>query len=261
MEVAEVAKIYQANVMERHGPLERSEAYWHWLINRSAFDEFLVAIDRHGARRSSDQDAEIVGYAVLRGNRIAELFALPDHNKVGVQLLSRACGDAIEQGVDTLQIDLAPRDRLTRVLKAADAVPLSGSRQDEVLMAKVLCPERMLQCLGSEFISQATAAGLPLPLDFGLAVGHQKYQISIESHEPGNGRPPHTVQVATGSIGRSYLRIEPSCLTNLLLRRVDWDSPGDIEPSTKLAEQAATVLFPRRTLWRPTFDDLPAEGS
>ena len=261
MEVAEVAKIYQANIMERHGPLERSEAYWHWLINRSAFDEFLVAIDRRDAGRSSNQDAEIVGYAVLKGNRIAELFTQPDHKKAGVQLLSRACGDAIEQGVDTLQIDLAPRDRLSRVLKAADAVPPSGNRQDEVLMAKVLCPERMLHCLGNELNNHARDAGLPLSLDFGLAVGQQKYQISIDSHEPGNGSPAHTVDVAAGSIGRSYLRVEPSRLTSLFLGRVDWDSPGDIEPSTKLAEEAAAVLFPRRTLWRPTFDDLPAEGS
>jgi predicted N-acetyltransferase YhbS len=260
MEVSNVAKIYRVNVSDRHGPLERSEAYWQWLVNRGAYDEFLVAIDRRSAHRSPDRDAVIVGYAVLRGDRIVELFTLPDHNKAGIQLLSRACGEAIERGIDTLRVELAPRHRLIRVLRAAGAVPPSRRRCDDVLMAKVLSPERMLRWLGSEFVNQATTAGLPLPLDFGLAVESQKYQVSIDSPTSGNGHASRTVDVATGSMGRSYLRIEPARLTELLLGQVDWKSPGNIELSTKLAEQAAAVLFPRRTLWRPPFDDLPAKG-
>lgn len=259
MELSEVAEVYRVNVMDRHGPLERSEAYWQWLLNRAAYDEFLVAIDRRNARRTSDQDATIVGYAVLKGDRIVELFTLPDHNKAGIQLLSRACGEAIERGVDTLRIELAPRHRLRRVLKAADAVPPSRCRQDEVLMAKVLSPERMLRWLAGQLMNHAATEPLPLPLDFGLAVENHKYHISIDSENSKNGHAPCAVDVATGSIGRSYLRIEPTRLTDLLLGQVNWNSPGTIEFSTKLAEQAATVLFPKRTLWRPTFDDLQAE--
>lgn len=260
MEVSDVAEIYRVNVAEHHGPLERSEAYWQWLVNRGAYDEFLVAIDRRNARRSSDRDAVIVGYAVLRGDRMVELFTLPGHHKAGIQLLSRACGEAIERGVDTLRVELAPRHRLTRVLKAAGAELPSKSRCNEVLMAKVLCPERMLRWLGSEFVNRVATAGLPFPLDFGLAVEGQKYQVSIDSHTSGNGNAPRTVEVATGSMGRSYLRTQPARLAELLLGQVDWNSPGSIELSTKLAEQAAAVLFPRRLLWRPPFDDLPAKG-
>jgi len=259
MEIAKVANVYQVNVAERHGPFERSEAHWHWLINRGAYDEFLVAIDRRDKRRSADRTAEIVGYAILKGNRIVELFTLPDHGKAGVQLLSRACGEAIERGVDTLYIDLAPQNRLARILKAAGALPPTENRQDDVLMAKILCPERMLRLLGCEFVGRATAADLPMPLDFGLAVGQQKYQISIDSHRTGNGHSPHSIDIATGSMGRSYLRIDPSRLAELFLGQIDWNSPGDIEFSTKLAEQAATALFPRHTLWRPPLDDVPTE--
>ena len=259
MEVDKLAKIYQANVLDRHGPLERSEAYWQWLVNRGAYDEFLVAIDRRDRRRSSDPNADIVGYAVLYGDRIVELFVSPDHSKAGIQLLSRVCGEAIERSVDTLRIDLVPKDRLARVLKAAGAVLPSATRQEEVLMAKVLCPERMLRWLGAEFIHRVSDSDLPLPLDLGLAAGPQKYQVSIES-QGSNGHASHSVSVSSGSIGRSYLRIAPSRLTELLLGQVDWQSPGQIELSTKLAEQAATVLFPKRTFWRPPFDDLPADG-
>ncbi len=265
MEVPEIAEIYRTNVAQRHGPLERSDAYWQWLVNRGAYHEFLVAIDRGGARRSSRGEAAIVGYAVLTGDGIAELLTMPDHNKAGVQLLSRACGEAIERGVDTLRIDLAPQHRLTRVLKAAGAVSLTGgSRRDKVLMAKVLCPAPMLQQMGIELANRATASDLPLPLDVGLAVDNQKYQLSIDSDSTGaaneQSRASPSASVATGSIGRSYLRVDGARLTELLLGQVKWNSPPDIELSTKLAEQAAMVLFPHQVLWRPLFDDLRAAG-
>ncbi len=265
MEISDVAEIYRVNVSQQHGPLERPDAYWQWLVNRAAYDGFLVAIDRRTTHRDSNSGAPIVGYAILKGDRIVELLTMPDHSKAGVQLLSRVCGEAIERGVDTLRIDLAPKHRLARLLKAADGVRQTGGPQrDEVLMAKVLCPEQMLQRLGVELIGRAIAADLPLPLDFGLAVDNHKYQLSIDSNSLGsrNGHSPaaYSTRVAAGSIGRSYLRLPPPQLAELLLGQFDWNSPGDIELSTKLAEQAATVLFSRQRLWRPTFDDLPADG-
>lgn len=265
MEISEIAGVYRANVAQCHGPLERSEAYWQWLVNRGAYDEFLVAIDRRDSRRASSRNAVIVGYAVLAGDRIVELFTMPDRSKAGIQLLSRACGEAIERGVDTLRIDLAPHHPLSRVLTAAGAVNQVGRcARDEVLMAKVLCPELMLRGMGGELRNRAIAAELPLPLDFGLAVDHQKYQLSIDAEASisANGLPPETcsADVATGSIGRSYLRLDSAQLTKLLLGELDWNLPGNIELSTKLAEQAAMALFPQQTLWRPTFDDLPVGG-
>lgn len=265
MEISRVAEIYRLNVWQRRGPLERSEAYWQWLVNRGAYHEFLVAIDRRGMRRSSSSDAPIVGYAVLRGDRIVELFTLPDHGSAGVQLLSRVCGEAIERGVDTLRIDLAPRHPLTRLLKSAGALKLDGGCQrGETLMAKVLCPEQMIERLGTDLASRAAAAELPLPLDFGLAVGNQKYRLSIDSDSSdtadGQASLPRPASVATGSIGRSYLRLDPGQLTRLLLSQFDWNSASGSEPSTRLARQAATALFPYRTLWRPVFDDLPSVG-
>ena len=265
MEIGQIAEVYRVNTAQRHGPVERSEAYWQWLVNRRAYDALLVAIDGRDPRRASRGDARIVGYAVLAGDRVVELFTLPDHNRAAIQLLSRACGEAIERGVDTLRIDLAPQHPLTQLIEAADAVHLiGGCRRDEVLMAKVLCPEEMLRRLGSQLRDRAIAADVPLPLDFGLAVNSQKCRISIDtvSRDSGNGRPlvAGAVYVTSGSIGRSYLRTTPARLTELLLGQVDWSAPREIELSTKLAEQTAAALFPQQTLWRPLFDDLPAGG-
>lgn len=252
MEVGQVAGIYRLNTAWQHGPVERSEAYWQWLVNRHAYDSLLVAIDNRDPRRQSPDQARIVGYAVLAGERIVEIFALPGHDKAPIQLLARACGEAIERGIDTLRVELAPGHPLGRLLEAAGGVHVAARcRRDEVLMAKVLSPDEMLRQLGSQLRQRAIAAEIPLPLDFGLAVNTQKCRISIDAA---------AVEVTAGSLGRSYLRTTPPRLTHILLGQVDWNSPHGIERSTRLAEQAAAAMFPPQTLWRPLLDDLPAGG-
>ena len=259
MEVDQVAKVYRTAVARQHGPLERSEAYWHWLINRGAYDTFLVAIDARGTRRSEQGAKKIVGYAVLAGNDVVELLTLPNHNRAAIELLSRACADAMECGIDSLRIHIAPRDRVIRVLRAAAATrPDMRSRKGEVLMAKVLRPELMLDHLRHDLKDRAIEANLPMPLDFGLAADHQKYRLSIDSASADGASG--SLGVASGSIGRSYLRTRPSQLAPLLLGQVDWKKPEDMEFSSQLAERAARALFPRQAFWHPPFDDLPARG-
>ncbi|MHB8902443.1 MAG: GNAT family N-acetyltransferase [Thermoguttaceae bacterium] len=264
MEIAQVAEVYRVGASDQHGPIHRSEAYWQWLVNRRAYDAWLVALDRPGGRGAARGDA-VVGYAVLAGDRVVELFTLPDERKAAVQLLARACGEAIERGFETLRMDVAPEHPLTRLLEAADGRRLAGNRcRDDVLMAKALRPEEILRKLGGLLRDRAIAADLPLPLDLGLAFGGQKCRISMGTDVAGAGTglpaAAGAVEVTGGSVGRSYLRTSVSRLTELLLGQVDWDSPVGIEFSTRLAQQAATALFPRQSLWRPLLDDLPAGG-
>ena len=263
MEVAEIAQIYRINMDSAVGPLERPDAYWQWLVNRAAYDEFLVAIERENGRRPSQGPAALVGYAVLRGEHVAELLTLPDHNKAAIQLLSRACGEAIERGIDTLSVHLPPQHRLGRILKAAGGRCVDRRVQPgEVLMAKVVDPVTMLERMAAEFVHRARRSKLALPLDLGLAVDRDRYQLSIadSAAETRNGSSAAAVTVTAGSIGRSYLRLSSTQLTRLLLGLVDWDNATGIEASTKLAEQAGTALFARQRIWRPPLDDLRADG-
>ncbi len=259
MEVDQVAQVYRSAVARQHGPLKRSEAHWHWLVNRGAYDTFLVAIETRGARHSEQGKKRIVGYAVLVGNDVVELFTLPDHSRAAIELLSRACADAMECGVDSLRIHLAPRDGVTRLLRAAAATRQdTRSGKGEVLMAKVLRPELMLRHLRPDLRNRAIEAHLPIPLDFGLAADRQKFRLSIDSS--GADGASGSLGVASGSIGRSYLRTRPSRLAQLLLGQVNWKQPKEMEFSSQLAEQAARTLFPRQAFWHPPFDDLPARG-
>ena len=266
MEIHDLAGVYRLNTECRFGPLERTEAYWHWLINRRAYDEILIAIDWGKGRSRSPCQPRIVGYAVLKAGWIVELLTVPDHPKAGVQLLCRACGEAIEQGIDTLGIFLPESDPLVPLLQQAGAVISAGHpRHCEVLMAKVLSPDRMLQRLSAELFDRAKSAGLVLPLDLGFAVENHKYQLSIalaaQDLPPGDGHQATTANVGSGSVGRSYLRLGASAFSQLLLGAVNGVSESvAIEASTKIAREAASALFPGHSLWRPPFDDLPATG-
>ncbi len=265
MEILDLARIYRLNTDGTYGPLERTEAYWHWLVNRKAYDEILVAIDWGKHRSRATSPPGIVGYAVLKAGQVLELMTAPDHRKSGVQLLCRACGEAIEQGIDTLSIHLAEGHSLSSLLQQAGAALSVGHpRRCEVLMAKLLCPDRMLQRLSVELLDCARREGLGLPLELGFAVENRKYQLSLAPppREPDqcDGRALTAASGDSGSVGRSYLRLDSTAFSQLLLGTIK-GAPGAlvaVEASTKLARDTAAALFPGHFLWRPPLDDLPA---
>ena len=79
-----------------YGSLERTDAYWHWLLNRHAYDQLYVALEGPELLELGEISTHIVGYAVTRGEKIVELMAAPDRPRAAVELLARCCGDAIE---------------------------------------------------------------------------------------------------------------------------------------------------------------------
>ncbi len=99
-----------------------------------------------------------------------------------------------------------------------------------------------------------TASGLPRPLDLGISVDGEKYQLELR-REGATATCEH--------IGRSYLQLNVADFTRLVLGQLDWDAAvadSRLVCSTALAAEAARALFPRLPLWRPPWDELPAGG-
>src|SRR5262249_4663807 len=96
VEMPALMRIYRQNLQGGYGALERSEAYWRWLIGRRAYDQLLIALDGPDKLELEETTAPIVGYAVLRQERIVELLTAPGHPTANWQLLARSCADAIE---------------------------------------------------------------------------------------------------------------------------------------------------------------------
>ncbi len=245
-----IARVYRQNVPGSFGPLDRGGRYWHWLLEQRAYDQFYVALDGPDLWDFKEASTRVVGYVAIRGEKIVELMTVPGRKKVLMELLARACGDAIEQ--DQRQIALlGPADTPAQEFFHCrpDPARFVHCEQVEVCMARILDPVGLLRKLCCLLTQRATEAGLARPVELGLLVDGRKYQIDIL----GSGR-------ATADIlGRSYLRLNVADFTRLVLGQLDWDravAEGRVEPSTALAHDAGQVLFPRLPYWRPLLDDM-----
>ena len=119
-------------------------------------------------------------------------------------------------------------------------------------MMRLLDPLKLLRRLCGQFDRRAAEAGLPRPLDLGLLVEGQKYQLELG---------PEGVGATSQRVGRSYLRLNVADFTRLVLGQLDWDAAladGRLECSTALAAEAGRALFPSLPLWRPPWDEMPA---
>jgi len=251
-----LARIYRQNVQSGatpYGPLERTDAYWRWLLRRKACDEVYVALEGPELLELGEISTRIVGYAAIRGEQIVELMTAPDRPRAAVELLARCCGDAIEHDRHCVLLHAPPSYPLFHIFDEAD-----GCRQPppsecaEVCMARLLDPLKLLRGLCGEFDCRARAARLPRPFDLGMLVEGKKYQLEL-------GRDG--VAATSQRIGRSYLRLNVADFTRLLLGQLDWDAAiagGRLECSTALAREAGRALFPALPLWRPPWDELPA---
>lgn len=245
--------LYAGNCQSAYGPLLRNEAYWRWLVSRHGYDRIYVAIDGHD-KLELDDCSRIVGYAVVDGQRISEIMAATEHPSAYLQLLKRACGDAIERDVNSLRLDAPPRHPLHQVMRQAGGkFYCHEAEQGDVFMAKVFEPLELLDQLRETIFTRAKEAKLDLPLDVGLCVEGEKHLLSFTRR---------SAKLSSGRLGRSYLTCGGGELTQLLLGHTNVAEAADaerIEASTRVAIEVGTRLFPKLPFWRSPLDDTPAK--
>jgi predicted acetyltransferase len=253
VEMPALMRIYQQNTQRSYGPLERTEAYWRWLIGRKAYDSLLVALDGPDKLELDETIAPIVGYAVLRQERVVELLSAPNHPTANQQLLVRACSDAIEHDRQDLVLSAPPNHVLHRLVVAAGgAHHHQEANQNEVYMVKIFDPLKFLGLLSPQLESRARQARLPRGTELGLQVDGAKWRLVYTSHG---------FRVRTGKLGRSYLTMNRAEFARLVLGHGlvrETAFSGRLLSSTRSALDLADLLFPHLPLWQPSWDDLPA---
>jgi predicted acetyltransferase len=244
-----IARVYRLSLPGSYGCLERSRPYWHWLLERRSYDQFYVALDGPDLWDFKETSTRVVGYAAIKGERIVELVTVADRPKAAMELLARACGDAIEQDHRQLSLHAPLGSPSLEYFRGTRSAPQQVREHAEYSMARLLNPLGLLRTMSGVFFQRAAEAGLARPLELGLLVEGQKYQIEVA----GAGRARADV------LGRSYLRLNVADFTRLVLGQLDWDqalAEGRVIPSTALAGDCGRVLFPSLPFWRPVLDDL-----
>jgi ribosomal protein S18 acetylase RimI-like enzyme len=246
-----LVRVYNQNLPGSHGPLERTRAYWRWLLDRHEYDQLYVALDGPDLWDLTEQSTQIVGYMAVRGGRILELLTSRGRLKPAIELLARACGEAIEQNRHTIVLCAHAENPLMAIVdEAGGGRHMPDAVDSHVAMARLLDPVGLLNHLGATLCRRAAAAGLTGPLELGLLVDGRKYQIEISQSG---------ARALANHIGRSYLTLNVADFTRMVLGQLDWAAvlaDGRLVPSTALAQQVGEALFPPLPLWRPPLDDL-----
>jgi predicted acetyltransferase len=252
VEMPALIRIYQQNTQHAYGPLERTEAYWRWLVGRKAYDSLLVALDGPDKLELEETIAPIVGYAVLRQGRVIELMTTPGHATAHHQLLARACGDAIEHDRQDFALHAPPVHPLHRLVCASGGLLHNQEiEQGDVFMVKILDPPKFLAHLSPELDARARQANLPRETELGLSVDGVKWRLVYTRRG---------FRVRPGKLGRSYLVLNRAEFTRLALGHGSVRETAfaeRLQASTQTALELANILFPQLPLWRPPWDDLP----
>ena len=252
VELSSLMELYDQHTAGACGPLLRSEEYWRWLVGRKAYDQILVAIDGHDNLEFGQQGPRIVGYAVLRGERIVELITKDGRKSIARQLLIRACREAIERDIYSLLVYAPPVGPLLSLLQASKAKPdVASCPARERLMVKVLDRHGLLRRLYDEFYDRSKSIGLARPAEFGVEISGKPHRLQFTR------RSVHLTQ-------EEVERIDCTCTDQqfdaMLVGQIDLvdECPDSITFRTKAIRETFAALFPRLSIWRPQFDSLQA---
>jgi predicted acetyltransferase len=249
MELDALCRTYGSLAERRWGILQRSEAYWRWLVGRKVHDSLLICSE--GTDRADDEpiDSRIVGCAMTHGSQILELHYLATHPLAGVLLLARACQDAIEQDYHHVSLHAPVEEPVHQHLIHAEGEWHSESNADgECLMVKLLDPERWFELMFPVLDARATEAALPRPAVLRIDDGRQR--LRLELNRRGS-------RLATAKVREIDVRGTSEAIHSLFIGNLDIDearAAGQIEPADARIGESLAALFPARSFAPSPFD-------
>lgn len=253
VELPALLRIYGQSIRSAYGPLVRSEDYWRWLISRQGYDQIIVAIEGDDRLEFGDQAPAIVGYGVTRQEHIVELAAEAGHPTAAAHVLARACVEAIERDHPTLRFHAAPDNPLHQLLSDAGGSTGEGfGAAREVSMMKILDLPELVARLFPELHARAKAARVTRPLDLRISAGSQAFRLMLSRRRS---------RLVPERPGRCDVVTDGPTLGRMLLGLTDPQSAattGALRTRTKSLVKLLGHLLPKRPLWRPLLDDLPA---
>lgn len=255
-ELDPVRQLYEQTAAELWGPLYRSEACWQWLIGRKAQDQILLAVERPrpGASSITARDDEdepggeerVVGYAVVRGSCVVEMMTLPDHGAVRIQLLARACRDALDRDHHWISLYTPAADPLHELLVTAGGAWISDVTAGEPCwLMKLLSPEKWVERLYPNWHARARAAAIARPIELAFVCNHERWRFTLTRR---SARLERNGATPTDHIECRRSALDSLLAGNLLMPQAIAD--GILKLSDPNLAAPLTKLFPARLFWQ-----------
>jgi predicted acetyltransferase len=254
IELSNLQSLYDAELGEKvFGTWQRSEAQWRWLIERRGYDRIYIATQSTGdkkgekivkrGRPKTESDvirpANVVAYAVQRGDHVLELAARDGNAAFSRPLLARICADALEVGYHELTFHAQPDDPVHAWFNAAGrATQQLESFEGQYLMAKVLDTDRFMQLL-LPVLSPRIKPKISEKWQLGIHLGNRRVVLQ---------RGSRRLQLVPNAKVRNYVEMSPQTFLSLACGQLDPRqamAAGALNSSTKLAQERVASLFCR----------------
>lgn len=252
-ELDKLRQLYEGISAGFWGSLYRSEASWQWLIGRKAQDQVLLALQRsrgghaNGHAADSDDAAEqAVGYAAVRGSCIIEMITAPKSSAVRVQLLARACREALDRDHHSISLYTPAADPLHELLVTAGGAWIDAAATNEPQwLMRLLAPERWIERCYPLWRRRIRAAQISRPLELAFVTPSVAYRFTLTRRsarlEPARALPADRVECDAPTF--------ESLLTgNLSLAKTIAD--GRLRLSRPELAETLAALFPARLFWQ-----------
>jgi hypothetical protein len=244
-----VRSVYSAAAAPQWGALYRAEAYWQWLIGRNAHSDFIVAVDGDDDWEEQPTPSRIVGYVVMHGAQVLELFCLPEFARTAPRLLVRACQDAIERDHHALALYTPASDPLHElVVTAGGSWSAADHRAGAALLVKLLDPSRWIEVIYPLLRRRAKRSGLARPLQMCFDTGEEQFRLVITRRSS---------RLVADEVTSADVRCDKTTFAALLLGNLNIAkarAAGRLDATEDETLHRLSVLFPPCLFWQSQFD-------
>jgi predicted acetyltransferase len=251
VELEAVRAVYSNAAAHLWGALDRSDAYWQWLIGRNAHTDLIVAVEGDDELDKLQTPSRIVGYVVMHGPQLLELFCLPEFARSAPRLLVRACQDAIERDHHTLAMYTPASDPLHElVVTAGGTWSAQGRAAGPSLMLKLLDPPRWIEDIYPVLNRRAKRSGLPRPLQLCFDAHDEQFRLVITRRKS---------RLVADEAMRADVHCDKSTFAALLLGNLNITkacAAGRLTATDEETLRCVAALFPPSLFWQSQFDAL-----
>jgi hypothetical protein len=249
VELDGVRNVYSAAGASQWGALYRAEAYWQWLVGRNAHSDLIVAVDGEDDWEEPETPSRIVGYVVMHGAHVLELFCLPEFARTAPRLLVRACQDAIELDHHALALYTPASDPLHElVVTAGGSWCASDHRAGAAQLVKLLDPARWIEAIYPLLRRRAKRSGLARPLHMSFDTGEEQFRLVITRRSS---------RLVADEVTGAEVRCDKTTFAALLLSNLNIAkarAAGRLTVTDEETPHRLAALFPPCLFWQSQFD-------
>jgi predicted acetyltransferase len=251
VELEAVRTVYSNAAAHLWGALGRSDAYWQWLVGRNAHTDLIVAVDGDDEAGELESPSRMVGYVVMHGPRLLELFCLPGFSRSAPRLLVRACQDAIERDHHAIAMHTPASDPLHElVVTAGGAWRAKDRAASPSFLVKLLEPARWIEAIYPLLNRRAKRSGLLRPLELCFDTGDDQFRLVITRRSS---------RLVADEAVRADVHCDKTTFAALLLGNLNITkarAAGRLTTTGDETLRRLIALFPPSLFWQSQFDSL-----